>query len=216
MKLPIYNLTSKTSSSVTLPSSVFGAKINSGIISQAIKVYLANQRSSHAKTKSRHEVAGTTKKMWAQKGTGRARHGSAKAPLFVGGGVSHGPRGNRNYVLKLTKSLKAVAYRSILSQFAADNKIIVVKSLSRINPKTKEAVKFLSLLSTDYSALKDNRRLGVISTKPHQNITRSFGNLPQVNLLPMTSINVYDLSRQQFLIISPRSIDKFKKLYGQR
>ena len=122
MKTDLYNLKGEKIGDLTLPKSVFGAKINETLISQAIRVLLSRRRSAHAKTKHRGEVAGSTKKMWAQKGTGRARHSTAKAPQFVGGGSAHGPRGNRNFTLKLTKRMKVVALKSVLSKFAKEKR----------------------------------------------------------------------------------------------
>src|SRR3989339_577646 len=97
MKVPVYNLSGEQLDDLTLPVKVFALPANDKLVALAVRVYLANQRRSYAKTKGRGEVAGTTKKMWSQKGTGRARHGSAKAPIFVGGGVAHGPIGKENH-----------------------------------------------------------------------------------------------------------------------
>lgn len=211
MKTQIYNIEAQKIGEITLPSSVFGVKVSDKLIAQSVRTYLCNQRKSHAKAKTRGEVSGTTKKVWAQKGTGRARHGSMKAPIFVGGGVTHGPTGSENYSLKLNKKVKRLAINSILSKFAANNKILVIDKINSLEPKTKLAVKLLSGLKGDNEVLSTSKKVGIITTKTLENVKRSFGNIPKVNLLSLKSLNVYDLSNQNFLIFSKQSIQKFAK-----
>lgn len=211
MKTQIYNIEAKKIGEITLPASVFGIKVSDKLIAQSVRIFLCNQRKSHAKAKTRGEVSGTTKKMWAQKGTGRARHGSAKAPIFVGGGVTHGPTGNENYSLKLNKKVKRLAINSILSKFAANKKILVIDKINSLEPKTKQAVKLLSGLKADNEVLSTSKKVGIITTKTLENVKRSFGNIPKVNLLSLKSLNVYDLSNQNFLILSKQTVEKFAK-----
>ncbi len=210
MKLPIYNLKAEEIDNLTLPKEVFEAKINQELLAQAIRIYLDNQRSAHAKTKHRGEVAGTTKKMWAQKGTGRARHGSAKAPIFVGGGSAHGPRGNRNYSGKLTKSQGKKALYSILSSFAKNKSIIIIDQLSQVPPKTKEAWKLIDLFEKINKTLSDSQKIGIISQKPITNLKRAFGNIPGFSLFSLMSLNPHQLAQQNFLIFSPKAIKAIK------
>ena len=142
MKTQLYNLQAESIGEITLPKEVFGLEYKPQLISLALRVYRSNLRSSHAKVKDRGEVAGTTKKMWAQKGTGRARHGSAKAGIFVGGGSVHGPQGNQNYKLSLNKKVKKAAFNHLLSKFAQEKSIIVIDQFKQLPPKTKEAWNF--------------------------------------------------------------------------
>ena len=134
MKAQLYDINAKQIGEINLPSSVFGADISETLISNAVRASLSNKRTALAKTKHRGEVAGTTKKMWAQKGTGRARHGSAKAPIFVGGGSAHGPRGERNFDTKINTKTKKMAVNSILSKFAKNKSILVVEKLRLVSP----------------------------------------------------------------------------------
>lgn len=210
MKISLYNLQAQKTGEITLPKTVFGLSPNPSLESLAIRVFLANQRSAYAKTKHRGEVAGTTKKMWSQKGTGRARHGSAKAPIFVGGGSAHGPRGDRNFKLKLSSRQTQLALRSLLSRFASEKSLIAVNNLSQLSPKTKEAVKLVDLLEKENKLLPQSRKVGVITRKSLPNLQRAFGNLPGFTLLPLQSLHPYHLANQNFLIFSPAAISFLK------
>ena len=206
MKIKLFDISAKQIGSLTLPAAVFGAKISPQLMAQSIRVYLSNQRKAHAKTKNRSEVRGTTKKMWAQKGTGRARHGSAKAPIFVGGGVAHGPSGNQNYRLKLNKKMKKQALNSILSRFAKEKRIIAVEKFSSLPPKTSQAAKFISKLKKDNPVLNKSKKVAIITANPVGNVKRAFSNLPYVNLMNLNSLSVYQLAKQKYLVFSSLAI----------
>ncbi len=206
MNIPLFDITAKNIGNVTLPDAIFNSKISPQLVAQAVRVYLSNQRKAHAKTKSRSEVSGTTKKMWAQKGTGRARHGSAKAPIFVGGGVAHGPRGQQNYKLKMSKKMKRKAFHSILSQFAQQKRIIAIQKISSIPPKTKQADILIKNLKKTDKLLAKSKNIALITNKPVVPAKRAFRNLPHINLLNLNSLSVYQLSRQNFLIFSSKAI----------
>lgn len=211
MKIDLYNLQSQKIGSLSLPSSHFSAKVSSQILSQYIRVYLGNQRSSSAKVKDRGEVAGTTKKMWAQKGTGRARHGSAKAPLFVGGGSAHGPTGKQNYSLKMSQKMRQAALKNVLTTFAKEGRIIAVDKFSPLSPKTKAAWTFVDGLEKDNQKLAKSANIGVITHRPLPNLKRAFGNIPGINLLSLQSLNPYTLSRQNFLIFSKKAVHRISQ-----
>ena len=185
MTADLYNIDGKKTGTIVLPKVLFEAKINDKLLAQAIRVAQSNLRSAHAKAKHRGEVAGTTKKMYAQKGTGNARHSTAKAPQFVGGGSAHGPRSNQNYKLKLTKSMKIAAIKTIYSKFAQNSAIIAIEKLSAITPKTKAAWTLVD--------------------------KRAFSNIPGINILSLSSLNPYNLSCQNFLIFTKKSINKLSK-----
>jgi len=211
MKAQIYNIKAENVGEIALPKEVFDVKVSEKLISQAIRVYLANQRSSFAKAKTRSEVAGTRQKVWAQKGTGRARHGNRTAPIFVGGGSAMGPDGMQNYTLKLSKKMKVVAINSILTKFAQDKKIIIIDSFKELTPKTKEGIKLLTGLRSSNEVLSKSSKVGIITAETLPNVKRAFGNLPKTNLLSLKSLNVYDLSNQNFLIFSQDTLDSFTK-----
>lgn len=211
MKTQIYNIKAEKVGEIALPKSVFDTKVSEKLISQAIRVYLANQRSSYAKAKTRSDVAGTRQKVYAQKGTGRARHGNRTAPIFVGGGSAMGPDGLQNYKLKLSKKMKIVAINSILTKFAQDKKIIIIDSFEKLAPKTKEGIKLITGLRASDEVLSKSSKVGIITIETIPNLKRAFGNLPKTNLLSLKSLNVYDLSNQNFLIFSQDTLDILSK-----
>lgn len=209
-KAIIYNIKAEKVGDISLPKNIFESSVSEKLISQYIRVFLANQRKSYAKTKTRSQVIGTTKKVWAQKGTGRARHGSEKAPIFVGGGIAQGPRGDQNYTLKISKKMKKQALNALLSKFAANNNIIVIDKFTPLIAKTKEGLKFLSGLKAENEVLSKSRKIGIITTKTLDNVSRAFGNLKGINLMSLQSLNAYDLSKQNYLIFSQKTIQKLK------
>jgi large subunit ribosomal protein L4 len=211
MKAQIYNIKAEKIKEVTLPKAVFDVKISEKLISQAIRVYLANQRSSHAKAKTRSEVAGTRQKVWAQKGTGRARHGNRTAPIFVGGGSALGPDGQQNYSLKISKKMKIVAINSVLTKFAKDKRILIIDSFEKLTPKTKEGINLIAGLQAADEVLSKSSKVGIVTTETIPNVKRAFGNISGVNLLSLKSLNIYDLSVQNFLIFSQKTLDSFSK-----
>lgn len=210
MKVPTYNFQTKTTGETTLPKSIYSSDASANNISQSVRAYLSNHRSAHAKTKDRGEVAGTTKKMWSQKGTGRARHGSAKAGIFIGGGVAHGPTGQQNYSLKVSKKHKKLALKATLTQFAQNKCLLVIDKLSSIESKAKTANQLLTDLKKDNKTLSQSRKIGIIVSQPQPNIKRAFGNLKNISLLSTKSLNTYDLTRQNFLIFTLKAIKSIK------
>lgn len=211
MKATIYDLQAKNIGEMELDPQVFGVEINKQLISMAVRSYLANQRTALAKTKTRSEVRGTTKKMWAQKGTGRARHSNAKAPQFVGGGVSHGPVGNQNYKINITKKQKTVAFNSVLSQFAADKSILVIDGLKDIEPKTKTAWNLVDQLEKENELLAKSKKIGIITSASLSNVKRAFGNIPGLNLLDAKTLSTYDIANQNFLIFTKEALAGLSK-----
>lgn len=210
-KVPVYNLEAKKAGTLGLNRSVFGAKPNPRLLAQSIKVYLSNQRKAKAKTKNRSEVRGSTKKIWAQKGTGRARHGDRRAPIFVGGGIAHGPRGEQNYKLKLTKKMRKLALKIILSIFATNKRILSVEKLDKITPKTKKALSLIAGLKDKNKVLSKSKNLGIIISDSSQNIKRAFRNLTCVSILSTKSLNTYQLSKQNFLIFTKKALEELNK-----
>ncbi|HQI13287.1 50S ribosomal protein L4 [Candidatus Shapirobacteria bacterium] len=211
MKANLYNLKGELVKEVTLPKDIFEAKINDTLISQAIRVYQNNQRKAHAVVKHRGEIAGTTKKMYAQKGTGNARHSTAKAPQFVGGGSAHGPRGNQFPKMKMSQRLRQSALNSLLSKFAKNKAIILVDKISTIEPKTKTALNFISKLEKDNQSLASAKKFAIITSRSHKSVKRAFGNLKRVNLLSVKSLNSYLLANNKYLILTEASVKKLRK-----
>jgi len=210
IKWPVFGLTGKEKGKLSLPKEVFAVKINPVLMAQAVRVYLANQRKATAKAKTRGEVNGSGRKIWRQKGTGRARHGDRYAPIFVGGGVAHGPRGNQNYRLKLPKKMKRAALRSALTAKLKEKEIVLIDGLKKIDPKTKVAKEVLTKVLKDQLDQKKDCLL-VLPEKWEKTI-RAFRNLPFVDITPVDSLNCYSVLRHDYLIFSPEAIDKLPKL----
>lgn len=211
MKTQIYNIKAEKVGETTLPKEIFDKDVSNQLIAQAIRVYLANQRSSYAKAKTRSEVNATRKKVWRQKGTGNARHGNRTAPIFVGGGVALGPDGLQNYSLKLNKKMRRLAINGLMTKFAKENKIILIDKFKGLTPKTKEGIKLITGLKAANKVLSESQKIGIITTERLTNVRRAFGNLSKISLLSLKSLNIYDLSNQNFLVLSQKSIKKLIK-----
>lgn len=211
MKINLYNLKAELIGQHDLSKDVFLANINDALVSQSVRVFLSNQRKSHARAKTRAEVAGTTKKIWSQKGTGRARHGDSRAPIFVGGGSAHGPQGDQNYKLKINKKMAKIATRSVLSIFAKNKAIIAIDKLDSIKPKTKQAQILVEKLTKTDEILKKSKRIAVIINPSEKNPKICFKNLPSINVLSSNSLNPYILLKNDFLVFSKDSLDFINK-----
>lgn len=209
MKLPIYNIKGESVGEITLPK-LFSTTCSESLIAQAVRVYRNNQRKSHAYAKDRGDISGTSAKMWPQKGTGRARHSTAKASQFVGGGIAHGPTGDQNFKLEIPKKQKKLAINAILSKFAKNKQIIIVDDLKVLDPKTKAADKFITCLSALDEVLSKSRRIGIISSEVLDNAKRAFNNLPGIEMLNLNSLNVFNISNKNCLIFTKKAIDDIK------
>ncbi len=210
MKIQVYSTAGKPTLEVDLKKSVFATKNNPDLIAQAIRVYLSNQRSAYAKALDRSQVSGTTKKMWAQKGTGNARHGSAKAPQFVGGGKAHGPDGNQNYKLSLSKKMRQAALRSVLSIFATKKAISAIEKVTQMTPKTKAAWALMDQLEKQDKVLAGSKNIGIVTVGEAASV-RAFRNIKNISILSTKSLNVYDLSKQNYLLFTKKALAKLNK-----
>ncbi len=195
-----YNLKGEAVKDTELPAEVFGVKTQPGLLAQAVRVYLSNQRQSPAKTKTRGEVAKTTAKMFRQKGTGRARHGSYAAPVFVGGGIAHGPSGEQNYHLNLPPKMKRLALLGALSTKAKQKEISVLSGAEAASGKTKEV------------AWLAGKTL-VISAKDLTNFNRAIHNLPGVQIASPSLINTYLVLKYRKLVVTREALQELKKHY---
>lgn len=208
LTVPMYDVKGAKNGTYVLPKDVFGANVNDVLMAQAVRIYLANQRQGNAHTKSRGEISLTKAKWFRQKGTGRARHGAKSAPIFVGGGVAHGPR-TKDYSLNFPKKMKKVAVKSALSQKANDGEITVVSGFSKIEPKTKVMHKTLSKIIND----ENNKRKTLIVTsgvpKDLPNIFRAGKNLKNVEILSVELINTYEILKHKNLLIMKESVEMF-------
>lgn len=205
MELAVKNKTGQeTGRKVNLNTAIFGVEPNDHAIYLDVKQYLANQRQGTAKSKQRNEVSGSTKKIHRQKGTGGARHGSRKAPIFVGGGRIFGPQ-PRDYSFKLNKKVKRLARISALSYKAKDNEVTVIENFSMEKPATKE---FNSILK---SLALDGKKALVVIPEINKNLILSSRNLPKAKVVQATDINTYDILNAQQLVLLEGALPVIEK-----
>ncbi len=210
----VYNTDGDVVSTRMLSNDVFDIPMQEGLIHLAVVSQGARNRKGTASTKTKGEVRGGGRKPWKQKGTGRARHGSIRSPLWRGGGITFGPRPDRNYDLKMNKKAKRKALCMIFSQRAHDENIILLDTISFEQPKTKQAVGVLKKLPLGID-LKKKRKVGFIATKDDKNIRKSLRNIPCVNLLSLESLNIIDVMKCSKLIVSLSSLEKIEQTFKQ-
>lgn len=206
----VYSITGKVVGKVSLPKQLFAASVNPKLVSQAVRVYLANKRAGVASTKGRGEVRGSTRKVWRQKHTGRARHGSIRAPIFVGGGVVFGPK-PRDYSLTLPKAMKRKALYSALSIKLRDKNIRIIDGLEKVPPKTKKMAELLTKLSDG-----QKQKVLLVLSKGLENIQRAGRNIKGVTVSPVNLLNVYQVVKADTLIFTKAAIEGLAKTYGNK
>lgn len=217
MELPVYNQEGKETGKMTLPESVFGVSWNGDLVHQVVTSMFSNARTPIAHTKGRGEVSGGGKKPWRQKGTGRARHGSIRSPIWVKGGVAHGPTKEKNYSKKINKQMKTAALRAILSQKAKEGEVLLIDSLSLSEPKTKEAKKVLSALGgiKGFERMPTARRGAFIALpEKNENAKRGFRNFGNISVSEIASLNPVDALNFKYLVIASPT-ESLKILLGR-
>lgn len=201
MKISVLDISGKkTSKEVELSDSVFGIEPNEHAMYMDVKQHLANRRQGTRKTKERAEVAGSTRKIKKQKGTGTARAGSLKSPVFVGGGTVFGPR-PRNHGFKLNKGLKRLARKSALSQKVSEENLIVVEELNFDVPKTKSYIDFLEALN-----IADKKSL-IVFGESNKNVYLSARNLSGSNVVSISELNTYKIMNADKLVLTAGAIE---------
>lgn len=195
----------------TLPKDIFSVEVsNHELLKVAYTAYLANGRSAAAKTKTRGDVRGGGKKPWKQKGTGRARFGSSRVPIWRGGGVALGPTGNQNHTMKLSTGAKRTALRQALSLSNQAKKLTVIDDVAFAAGKTKEAVKLLA----DNKIAKEQRVLLVVSAKD-DNVRRATNNINQVKVVSALYLNVYDILNADRILLSKKALELVTEWLGK-
>jgi large subunit ribosomal protein L4 len=184
-----------------LPAELFEAPVNVGLMHQVVVAGLAAIRRGTHSTKTRGEVRGGGKKPWRQKGTGRARHGSIRSPIWMGGGVAHGPK-PRDYTMRVNKKMKRAALRGALTDAAQSGKLSAVSSLSFEAPSTKDAVAALEALE-----LNDGKRTLLVLHEPHRETELSFRNLPHVKVTYARSLSTYDVVAADHVLFTGAALD---------
>lgn len=202
LTVSVFDLQGKSVDKITLPKEIFGQTPNKNLLHQAIHIYRANTIANTAHTKTRGEIRGGGTKPWKQKGTGRARAGSIRSPLWVGGGITFGPRAN-DVKLSLPTKMKRSALISALSAKRESGAVKVIKNIEKLEPKTKIVANLLSKLETK------GKTLLVISQK-NQNLKLATRNIKEISINTPQNLNAYEILKNRNLILSTESITKFK------
>mgnify|MGYP000625056698 FL=1 len=205
-KVDVYDVEGKKVKTLELKEEVFGIAPNEAVVHSVLVNYLANQRQGTQSTKTRAEVSGGGRKPWRQKGTGRARQGSIRAPHWVGGGIALGPK-PRSYNYTVNKKEKRLAIKSLLSSKVLENELTVVDHLELKEIKTKEMAKILNNLKLEGKTV-------ILLPEGNENIQKSARNIEGVKTLRVDTINVYDLLKHKNLVVTEDTVKKLEEVYA--
>ena len=205
-KIDVYDINGKKVKELELNENVFGIEPNEAVVHSVLVNFLANQRQGTQSTKTRSEVSGGGKKPWRQKGTGRARQGSIRAPQWIKGGIALGPK-PRSYKYTVNKKERQLAVKSVLSSKVLENELVVVDSLPLKDIKTKEMVKALSNLKVEGKAL-------IMLPEKNENVQKSARNIDGVKTTLVETINVYDLLKYNKLVVTEDTVKKLEEVYA--
>lgn len=206
MEVKVYNQEGKEAGDIKLPKNIFGLPWNSDLVHQVVFSMKSNERKPIAHTKSRGEVSGGGKKPWRQKGTGRARHGSTRSPIWIGGGVAHGPRNDKDYSKKINKKMRVKALFCILSKKLKDGELFFIDKIDLKESKTKESLsvlKSIKNISGLENILKKRKNSALITVnKKDEKVKRGFANFSNIELETIKDINPVNVMNFKHLIIS--------------
>ena len=205
-KIDVYNMEGKKVSDIELNDNVFGIEPNEAVVHSVLVNYLANQRQGTERTKTRSEVSGGGRKPWRQKGTGRARQGSIRAPQWVKGGIALGPK-PRSYKYTVNKKERRLAIRSVLSSKVLENNLVVLDKAEMKEIKTKEMVKTLANLKVEGKTL-------ILLPERNENVQKSARNINGVKTTLVNTINVYDLLKYNKLVVTVDAVKKLEEVYA--
>lgn len=205
--MPVYSLNGEVVDQIHLSEGVFGLPFNEAVVHQAMARQLANRRQGTASAKTRSEVTGSTRKLYAQKHTGRARRGSVKSPLLRGGGVVFGPK-PRTYRQSMPKKMRRLALKCLLSAKVREGNMRLVQELDFDEPRTRDMMRVLSSLGSDSSTL-------ILTAQSTPGVVKSAANLPEVKVLPSALINVLDLLSYKMLIATVPAIRNIEQIWGE-
>lgn len=206
MKATVYNIEGKEVGNALLPKEIFDVKMNSDLLHQVVVSQMANRRQIQAHTKDRSEVRGGGKKPWRQKGTGRARHGSIRSPLWKGGGVTFGPRKDKIYKKEIPDKIRIKALFMVLSEKARKNLLVLLDNLKLQKPKTKEMANILGKLPCKKSCL-------IVLPGYDKVLILSSRNIPKISTIEARNLNVLDLMSWQYLLMPKDSIKTIKETF---
>ena len=205
----------KAAGTLTLPEEIFNAKINPTLMAQAVRVYLANKRQGNASTKSRGEVAGSTRKIYRQKGTGRARHGGIRAPIFVHGGIAHGPK-PQDHSLTMSKKMKRASLFSALTVKLKDNEITFAKGLDQLEAKTKVMAKALQSISSSKKILFVLPKTQENGQKTTANLKRAAQNIAGIMITAADRLNTYEVLNHKTILFTDEALKSLKEHFLEK
>lgn len=219
VKTNIYNQNGDIISELKLADDVFAVKINEDLVHQAMVCQTSNDRQVLAHTKTKAEVRGGGKKPWKQKGTGRARAGSSRSPIWIGGGVTFGPRKDRNFSKKINKKMRQKALTMVLSDRLSNGNMVVVDKLEMADFKTKVFNNFVNKIELIFSTEKDKknkRSVLFVNDNKDEKIFKSARNLPGLNIINLENVNIVDLLKYRNLIITESAVNTINKRYTNK
>jgi len=216
LSAPLYNSEGEQTGTIKLPEKIFGLKINNDLLFSAINIQAANRRKHLAKVKDRSEVRGGGIKPWRQKGTGRARHGSIRSPLWVGGGVTFGPSTEKVFAKKINKKARRKAMFMALSSKLKDKELFVLEEFKLKEAKTKLMAQLIDKILKQATAAAGQVKPSVLAVVKHkeENIVKATRNLPTVKLSVANSLNVFDLLSFKYLFLEKEAIKIIEEIYG--
>ena len=206
LKTNVYNMSGKLVGEIELSEAIFGVEVNESVVHDAVKNHLANRRQGTQSALTRAEVSGGGRKPWRQKGTGRARQGSTRAPQWTHGGIVFAPK-PRDYGYALNKKSKRLALKSALSAKATEQNIIVIDSIQMETPKTKEFAAFLAAVGADCKCL-------VVTAEACQNVVKSGRNIPGCEVTFANLLNVYDIVNAKKLVVDQAALAKIEEVFA--
>ncbi len=209
IKSDLYNIKGEKAGDIELPESIFGVKINRDLIYQVMRMQMLSRRQNSAHTKDRSEARGGGRKPWRQKGTGRARHGSRRSPIWKGGGVTFGPRNDRNYKKKINKKVRRSAAFMVLTAKREKGLIFFVSDLDIKEAKTKEMREFLKNVNCDKSAL-------VVLPEMNEKVILATRNIENVDTVRARDLNALDLLSYKYLVLPKKSVDVIKETFKDK
>ncbi|MFC1626598.1 50S ribosomal protein L4 [Patescibacteria group bacterium] len=205
LNIPIVGLDGKSKGKMNIPEELFAAKVNAVLLAQAVRVYRTNQRQGSASTKSRGEVVASKRKVWKQKGTGRARHGSVNAPIFVGGGITFGPK-PKDYAMSFPKKMKRKALASALTSKYENENVVIIDGLDTVKPKTKDFYRTISLIVEKKSCL-------LVLPEKIESVLRGTNNIQNVDTILAKNLHTYALLSHVKILIMKPAIEVLSKTF---
>lgn len=215
MKISVYNSSVDKTKDIEISQRIFGVKPKTEVIHQVVVAQQANARQVLAHTKDKSEVRGGGKKPWRQKGTGRARHGSSRSPIWKGGGVTFGPTKDRNFTKGINKKQKQLAMAMCLSNKVSENSFLVFENIELANGKTKDLKDWIATVKSKIAEVKDNKKFLLVLDKSDDNINRAVNNLDKVDVILADSLNCVDILNHDTMLASEKAVAKIDQHYKQ-